>query len=142
MPVYETSTAQETAKLGVRFAKQLQGGEAICLSGPLGSGKTTFVTGLVGHFLPVTRVLSPTFTLIRQYRVAHPTILHIYHLDLYRLSGNAAMRNLGLEDYINQPGTVVLIEWPEKLKEVSLKKRIEISFSIADDTKRVITVSS
>lgn len=140
MSIYTTSSRDETATLGRTVAGKMGGGEVICLSGELGSGKTVFVTGFVHYFLPHIRVLSPTFTLIRKYQTHQKNVKHIYHLDLYRLSESADILSLGVQEYVNRPDTVVLIEWPEKVPELSVKKRMFISFSIADEMKRVITI--
>lgn len=140
MTVYTTSNSDETATLGAKLAARMWGGEVICLTGELGSGKTTFVTGFIRHFLPNARVVSPTFTLVRQYAVNHAAIEHIYHLDLYRLKQRADVVHLGIEEYINSPEAIVLVEWPEKIQKFSSGKKIEISFAHAGDDQRAITV--
>lgn len=141
MTVYTTSHADETATLGANLAARMRGGEVICLTGELGSGKTTFVTGFIRHFLPHARVLSPTFTLVRQYTVKHAAIRHIYHLDLYRLKQHADIAHLGIEEYMNSPDTVVLVEWPERLSDTHATHRIDMQFAVLADIRRSITVS-
>jgi ABC-type iron transport system FetAB ATPase subunit len=39
--------AEATARLGAAIARALQPGEAVCLYGPLGAGKSTLARGLV-----------------------------------------------------------------------------------------------
>lgn len=142
MITYTTSNSDETAKVGAKLASQLRGGEVVCLTGPLGSGKTTFVTGFIRHFLPDARVLSPTFTLVRQYQTNHPTIKHIYHLDLYRLKERADVAGLGVEEYMNKPDTVVLIEWPEKLEPHDVGYRYDVCLTTVKCFFRKIRITS
>ncbi len=140
MTTHITSNSDETKLLGAKLAARMRGGEVICLTGDLGSGKTTFVTGFIRHFLPNVRVLSPTFTLVRHYTVRHGTIRHIYHMDLYRLKQRADIAQLGIEEYIHSLDSVVLVEWPEKIQELLPGKPLKISFVHTGDDQRVITV--
>lgn len=89
----------------------------VLLQGDLGSGKTTFVQG-VGRALGVQRhVTSPTFALVHEYRVAHPEIDTLVHVDLYRLRDvdTSTLADLGLDEALKNPRTLVCIEWPERL---------------------------
>jgi tRNA threonylcarbamoyladenosine biosynthesis protein TsaE len=79
----------------------------ITLQGELGAGKTTLVSGLLGH---VGAVPSPTYTLIEPYELAGR---QFYHLDLYRLTDPLQLEELGLRDLL-QPGSILLVEWPER----------------------------
>ena len=79
----ETLSAEETEALGYRLAQRLQGGEVLCLRGELGSGKTTFVQGIAKGLGLTAPIISPTFTLVREYQGALP----LFHVDAYRLSG-------------------------------------------------------
>jgi len=83
----------------------------IGLSGDLGAGKTTLARALLRGLGYTARVPSPTYTLLEHYRVG---ALSVVHLDLYRLSGEAELENLGLRDWLEQPATWLLIEWPER----------------------------
>jgi len=61
-------------------------------------------------------VRSPTYTLIEPYEFSRgdtmPT-LQVMHLDLYRLTDAAQLEELGVRDMLI-PGSVLLIEWPER----------------------------
>src|SRR3989304_4088863 len=74
-----TQNARQTQKLAERFSRKIkampagrQGGEVLALYGELGSGKTTFVQGLARGLGIKKRILSPSFTLIRQYKISPP----------------------------------------------------------------------
>lgn len=83
---------------------------SVHLTGDLGAGKTTLARGFLRACGVDAAVRSPTYTLIEPYRTAGLTVLHV---DLYRLVDAAELLQLGLEDYAG-PGTVWLIEWPER----------------------------
>ena len=80
------------------------------LTGPLGAGKTTLARGLLRALGVGGRIKSPTYTLIEPYEtMAGP----VHHLDLYRLVEPGELEFLGLPDFLDEPG-LVLVEWPEK----------------------------
>ncbi len=88
MALHQTGSAQETQKLAIKFLSQIQDGTVVALVGELGSGKTTFVQG-IGQALGVSRVISPTYNIIKHYDLQqkHGQIEAMVHLDLYRLGG-------------------------------------------------------
>jgi len=108
---YATYSEQETFALARKLAKNFKGDEVVFLIGELGAGKTVFAKGIAAGLglKDIHQVCSPSFTLLNVYAAKVP----IYHLDLYRLSGEAEIRDLGFEDYIGEG--VVLIEWAEKI---------------------------
>lgn len=136
---YITKNSNQTMGLGRRLASTLMGSEVLCLSGELGAGKTTFVSGLVNYFKPDTRVLSPTFIIVRHYSVKHKRIKYIYHIDLYRLDDLSGIRDLGIPELFNKPDNVIAIEWPEKMKQLLPKDRIKIEFKVMEKDQRKIT---
>lgn len=137
---YITKNRNQTMGLGRRLAETLMGGEVLCLSGELGAGKTTFVSGLVNYFKPDTRVLSPTFIIVRHYSIKHKRIKYIYHIDLYRLDDLAAIDDLGIVELFNKSDTVLAIEWPEKMGELLPKDKIDINFHILSTNQRKLTI--
>lgn len=81
------------------------------LRGDLGSGKTTWVRAMLRGLGYGQRVPSPTYTLLEQYACAGLTVLH---LDLYRLDGDADLEHLGVRDWLADPASWMLLEWPER----------------------------
>ena len=114
--------ASETEALGAAVGRALQTGEAVLLWGPLGAGKTTLARGLIRVLTrPDEEAPSPTFTLVQTYDKPE---FAIAHLDLYRLSGPDELRELGLEEALDEGAAV--IEWPERLEGRLPPDRLDI----------------
>lgn len=112
--ILTTTTARATEALGRRFGRQLTGGEIIGLQGSLGSGKTTFVRGVLRSF-GLRRATSPTFVLVKSIPVRRGRIRTLLHADLYRLLAGTDLSSLGLSEHLARPEAVVLIEWSDRL---------------------------
>ena len=113
-----THSADETVALGRRIGASLKGGEVFALVGNLGTGKTHLIKGislgLEAH--DSDQVSSPTFVLVNEY-FGREGLIHIYHIDAYRLETPAEFTALGFEEYC-RPDSVVLIEWADKVRAV------------------------
>lgn len=141
-----TKSADQTKALGTKLAKQLKGGETLALIGNLGSGKTTFVKGLAKGLDVGDVITSPTFVLMKVYKTEHKTIKRLVHADCYRLPvgrqgvPGVELTAIGLGDYLNQPDTIVVIEWAEKLPN-NLKNTLKLSFRVGiNPNERIILV--
>ena len=100
-----------TQALGAALAKALRAGDAVCLSGPLGAGKSSLARALIRALTaPDEEVPSPTYTLVQAYRGPD---FEIAHFDLYRLEDPDEARELGLDDALEHGAAV--IEWPQRL---------------------------
>lgn len=132
-----TRSVEEMYALAAALLPELIQNSTVLLQGDLGSGKTTFVQGL-GRALGVERLItSPTFALVHEYRVVHPDIDALVHADLYRLHDvNAAiLADLGLDEALKNPRTLVCIEWPDRLT-VDVHG-LKLGFSIDGETRLV-----
>jgi tRNA threonylcarbamoyladenosine biosynthesis protein TsaE len=128
----DTSSPEETEALGEELGRRLRPGDLVLLSGELGAGKTTFVRGVArgaGSDMPVA---SPTFQLVRVYRGR----IQLAHVDLYRIESNVELRDLGLEELLDQGAVVV--EWGERLDD---PRAARIDFETLGDRRRRVTVS-
>ena len=110
--IHVTTSPEETKRVAAEFAKTLHGGEVVFLQGELGSGKTTFVKGLVEALGSVDDARSPTFAIMHLYEVSHGEIKQVAHLDCYRLKRPEELLELGLEDLLERTDTVLVVEWP------------------------------
>ena len=80
------------------------------LTGDLGAGKTALVRAFCEAIDAGDQVSSPTFSLVNAYdTVAYGTI---YHMDLYRLTREADLDQIGFEEYTGS-GHICFIEWPD-----------------------------
>jgi tRNA threonylcarbamoyladenosine biosynthesis protein TsaE len=111
-----------TEALGAAIAGHLRPGDAVCLYGPLGAGKTTLARGLIRALTtPAEDVPSPTFTLVQFYL---GDALQLAHFDLYRLERPDEAYEIGLDDALEDGA--VLIEWPERLQGRLPPDRLDI----------------
>ena len=103
--------AAETARRWRRNSSSL----CVGLSGELGAGKTSWVRGMLSGLGHEGRVPSPTFSLVEPYDLGG---LRIVHLDLYRLPEDGdthrELEDLGVREWVGQPDTWLLVEWPER----------------------------
>jgi tRNA threonylcarbamoyl adenosine modification protein YjeE len=126
--------ADATAELGAQIAAQLRPGEAVCLYGPLGAGKSTLARGLIRALTcPDEDVPSPTFTLVQVYDGPE---FPVAHFDLYRLTSAAEAYEIGLEEAL-ETGAVV-IEWPERLEGDLPPARLDVELAIAPSGARLV----
>lgn len=104
---------EQTTRLGARLGRYLDGGEIIALEGDLGSGKTVFAQGVGMGWGATSRLLSPSYVLVRRHQ-RHQDNLELYHIDLYRLNSVVEIEMLGLEELLDDPRSICLVEWPDR----------------------------
>lgn len=138
MRVIESRSAAETLDTAKEFAKTLNPGDVVSLSGDLGAGKTVFTKGVAEFFgISGDEVTSPTFTMVNEY----DGNMTIYHFDAYRLE-NVGLDNCDwLDDYFFSDG-ICLVEWAENiaaaLPDGYIDVRIEKNPQMGDDYRRII----
>ena len=110
----------------------------LALYGELGAGKTTFVQGLAAALGITKRLISPTFTLMRQYPVKSDRYNSLYHLDLYRVESAADLKSIDLSEIIADPNNLVVIEWAEKASDILPSRRLDIKFKTVGDNHEIV----
>lgn len=120
-------TADEMRAVGEALSSVLEPGDAIALSGELGAGKTTLVQGAARGLGVDDQVVSPTFTLVREYAGR----LRIYHVDVYRLDRVQDAIDLGLEEMVG-PGAVLFVEWGDAVEALLPEDRLDIRLTVPD----------
>lgn len=140
MQEFITKSAEETQNLAVSLAQKYKQGVIITLLGPLGAGKTTFVQGFAKGLGIKSKLISPTFILVKEYQLPYQSDAKLYHIDLYRLENQQQIMDLGLTDLFNNPQNIILIEWAEKLTNLPKKPVTKINLEYVSETDRKITV--
>ena len=129
-PILNLADEAATTALGAALAKALRVGDAVCLWGALGAGKSTLARGLVRALTgPDQEVPSPTFTLVQTYDGPD---FPLAHFDLYRLDRASEVDELGLDEALEDGAA--LIEWPERLDGHLPVNRLDIVFAAQDAT--------
>jgi tRNA threonylcarbamoyladenosine biosynthesis protein TsaE len=144
--VFKTKTSHATRHLGEILGRELQIARpkkhafCIALSGDLGSGKTLFTKG-IAHGLGIrTTVNSPTFVLMKRYPIRGANFKNFWHIDCYRIKNQKELLVLGIADILKDPGNIVAVEWPEKIKKYIPKHGIFISFEHRSPRERALTM--
>lgn len=120
-----TKSELETEAVARRIGSRLRGGEVIELVSDLGGGKTTFTRGLAAGAGSADKVASPTFTLSKVYTLPD---FNIHHFDFYRLA-DAGLAANELQDFINDPQAVVVVEWGKAVEKVLPEERLVINIT-------------
>ena len=133
---YLSHSEDETQKIGYEVAEKIKKGDVISLTGSLGAGKTVFAKGFAKQLGIGEAIVSPTFTLVQEYDGR----VKMYHLDLYRLSGEDEFESMGGEDFLYSDG-VTLIEWSEKIESMLPDDTIYVRITINEDLTRTIEIT-
>lgn len=140
MQIEDSYTEQQTYALGQELGRQAQPGSIFCLVGDLGTGKTILAKGMAKGLGIQEDIVSPTFTIVQEY---HNGRLPFYHFDIYRITDEDELFEIGWEEYINGDG-VCLVEWadqvPEAIPPEAVWIRIEKDLTRGIDYRK-ITVS-
>lgn len=130
-------------KIAGKLIKQYLRERAFVLSlrGDLGSGKTTFVQGLAEGLGVAERIISPTFVLMKKFKVYGLRFKFFYHIDCYRLQKPEEILDLGWREIMAEPKNIVVIEWPERIKKFLPKETIRIDFRFVDKNQREIKLA-
>ncbi len=134
----QTDSADATERAAAELAKRLKPGDAVLVSGDLGSGKTTFVRGAVRALGIDDPVTSPTFTIGQLYGGAG-NAPEVAHLDLYRLESLAGEDPALLDDYLT-PDRIAFVEWPGIAEPAIDRVAARVSLEHRGGDSRVISI--
>lgn len=115
-----------TEDLGRRLAGALKPGDLVLLQGGLGAGKTALARAIIRALMgdETLEVPSPSFALVQPYNSPRGPVLHA---DLYRLSSEREVDELGLFD---RADAIVLVEWPEHAPSLAARGTLSVALSI------------
>ncbi len=141
MKKYHTASSRETKKLARKLTKTVllienrsSGARVIALYGDLGSGKTTFVQGCLRATGVRGRITSPTFVLMKRYRISSGRnhFDEIYHLDAYRMKSARELDALAFKKILKSPRALIFIEWASNIKKSLPRKTISLRFGYGE----------
>jgi tRNA threonylcarbamoyladenosine biosynthesis protein TsaE len=133
-----TGSVDDTRALGEALARAVvRAGDLVVLAGDLGSGKTAFAQGMARAFDIQEPVVSPTFTIVREYEGS----LRLVHVDVYRLDYMQELYDLGFEELVD-PDRVTLVEWGDVVAAVLPSDRLQVHLDEVetDENQRLITM--
>jgi len=135
-----THSDAETEQVGQELAAILEKEKSdlvcVCLYGDLGAGKTAFVRGMASVLSEGSRVSSPTYTIVNEYRKGKRPF---FHYDMYRIEGEDDLVSIGFFDITEG---VMAIEWSENIEDCLPDERIEVRIEKIDDQTRRITAET
>jgi tRNA threonylcarbamoyladenosine biosynthesis protein TsaE len=149
MKIYQSSSSEDTQKIAKEIAinikknlnKRAKNAVIFELIGNLGSGKTTFVKGFIKEFGFRGNIKSPTFIIMRRTKVKNNFFDNVFHIDAYRLKKIDDFLALNFKEIISNPKNIVLIEWPQNIKNIIKEKTIKIKFFYGKkENERIIKI--
>jgi tRNA threonylcarbamoyladenosine biosynthesis protein TsaE len=131
-----THSTNETLELAGTVGELLRAGDVVSLVGDLGAGKTVFARG-VARALGVTEpVVSPSFTIVREYDGRMPLV----HVDVYRIDTVQELYDLGFEELVRDDA-VTLVEWGDMIDGLLPVDRLDVRLAPGDtDDERVVEI--
>jgi tRNA threonylcarbamoyladenosine biosynthesis protein TsaE len=130
-----TRGPDETLAVGRALAEVLSRGDVVLLGGDLGAGKTVFTRGVARGLGIVDPVVSPTFTIVREY----PGRIPLVHVDVYRIETVRELHDLGFDEVVREDA-VTVIEWGDLVASM-FPERLEIRLALVSDDTREIEVA-
>ncbi len=130
-------TFEEIDRLATALAEKLRNGGCLGLIGDLGAGKTTFTKKICEHYNITENVKSPTFTYVIEYNSGN---VPVYHFDVYRINDSEEIYEIGFEDYIGEDGSVVIVEWADKILDEMPYDTVFVEINHYSDTAREVSV--
>ena len=138
----EVRNLDELEKFCFSFLKKLHSNESmatvVLLSGDLGSGKTAFVKKAAKYFGVKETITSPTFVILKRFKLNAHRYTSLVHIDAYRLEKEGELLKLGWSELITDPQNIIFLEWPENIKKIIPETAKKLKFSFVDEETRVI----
>lgn len=144
MKTIVSNSLEETQRLSKEWLESLPALDAeatiVGLYGNLGSGKTTFTQALARELGIQEDITSPTFVIEKIYETKHPHFKRLIHIDAYRLASGSELQVLNFEELVENANNLIVIEWPENVKEILPENHHKIFCEFVNETSRKFTV--
>ena len=144
---WDSTSAEETERMGESLGLLLQPGDVIALFGELGSGKTVLVRGMAGGYgCAKGDVHSPSFTLVNEY-VGSPAGAvnggqrRLVHVDLYRIRSEDELPGIGWDEVLHSRH-VVAVEWAERALRWLPRDHLRVSLETLQGDRRRLHVQA
>jgi len=131
-----TRSTDETLELAGSVGELLRAGDVVSLVGDLGAGKTVFARGVARALGVAEPVVSPSFTIVREYEGRMPLV----HVDVYRIDTVQELYDLGFEEFVRDDG-VTLVEWGDMIDGLLPADRLDVRLAPGGtDDERVVEI--
>ncbi len=144
MKTIVSNSLEETQRLSKEWLESLPALDAeatiVGLYGNLGSGKTTFTQALARELDIQEDITSPTFVIEKIYETKHQHFKRLIHIDAYRLASGSELQVLNFEELVENANNLIVIEWPENVKEILPANHHKIFCEFVNETSRKFTV--
>lgn len=144
---YLTISPRQTKKTGEALAKEILRSSPedkaflLGLEGDLGGGKTTFLQGFARGLGVKEKIASPTFVIMKKFRIPLSALDNFYHFDCYRIKKLKEILDLDFKKIISRPQNVVVVEWSDRIRKILPEKSLILKFQFIDKNKRKITLN-
>jgi tRNA threonylcarbamoyladenosine biosynthesis protein TsaE len=123
--------------------KDFSRAKVVALSGNLGAGKTTLTQELAKLLEIKENVISPTFIIMKIYFINknskfYSKFKRFIHIDAYRLLSGEELSKIGWEEIISNKDNLVILEWPENVRENLEKDTYWVKLGHIDEETRSI----
>ncbi len=136
MQQFVSKKEADTRALGQRIGASLHGGRVVALFGPMGMGKTVFVTGVARGMGLSDAVSSPTFAIVNVYGAND----ELCHFDMYRVHTWEDLASTGFFEYMDA-GSVLCVEWSENIENALPEDAVRVTIAPgAEENERIITI--
>jgi tRNA threonylcarbamoyladenosine biosynthesis protein TsaE len=149
---YLSKSSLETKRIGKKLAEKIiekkkQKALTLSLEGDLGGGKTTFLQGFAEGLGIKEKVLSPTFVIIRRFKIPFSKrksggFKCFLHLDCYRIKEIKEILELGIKEDFSNSENVIAIEWGDRIKKIFPQKTIYLKFIFINKNTRKIIIKN
>lgn len=142
--ITKSKSPTETQEIAKKVAKRVavkhgvKQAVVLALEGELGAGKTVFTQGFAKALGIKQKITSPTFVLMKPYKIKDHML---YHIDAYRLKDHRDLEALGVKELIKDPQNILLIEWSDRVSQILPKKHIKIHIDHLDQHTRKISIT-
>ena len=132
-----SESAGRTQEIGRELGKRLRKGTVVSLRGSLGAGKTVLAKGIAEALGISEAIVSPTFTIVQEYDGER---MRMYHLDLYRIANSASALAFGVDEFLDDPDSIALVEWPARIADILPPGTLRVEIVHLSEQERRIVV--